>query len=213
MDSRLTAGVGKKIVDALKHQSDVGITPFSEEGLSREFQTPDPEVSVQSSLNMGSAQLNTSSFSEIPTPQITSQQQISTPDMNNTIDNAFNDSLMNFRGVNSEVSNLSAVEDMELPTNVNVLRQLVTKLPSGVSKQTGALIIKQTMEALGISMTNVLQEAQQVQEKLTQSVRECQTNVLEYKKQINLLEVQARKYQRQFAAINDIISLFIQTGN
>ena len=37
--------------------------------------------------------------------------------------------------------------------------------------------------------------------------------VLEYKKQINMLEVQAQKYQRQFAAINDIISLFIQTGN
>ena len=69
------------------------------------------------------------------------------------------------------------------------------------------------MEALGISMTNVLQEAQQVQETLTQSVKDCQNNVLEYKKQINMLEVQAQKYQRQFAAINDIISLFIQTGN
>ena len=75
------------------------------------------------------------------------------------------------------------------------------------------MIIKQTMEAIGISMTNVLQEAQQVQENLTQSVRECQTSVLEHKKQINILEVQAQKYQRQFAAVNDIISLFIQTNN
>ena len=68
------------------------------------------------------------------------------------------------------------------------------------------------MEALGISMTSVLQEAQQIQEQLNQSVRECQTNVIEYKKQINTLELQAQKYQRQFAAINDIISLFIQTN-
>ena len=101
---------------------------------------------------------------------------------------------------------------MELPSNVAVLKQLITKLPTGVSKQTGALIIRQTMEALGISMSNVLQEAQQVQENLTQSVRECQTNVIEYKKQISILEMKAQKYQRQFAAINDIISLFIQTN-
>ena len=101
---------------------------------------------------------------------------------------------------------------MDLPKNVAVLKQLITKLPAGVSKQTGALIIRQTMEALGVSMPNVLQEAQQVQEQLTQSVRECQTSVIEYKKQINLLEMQAQKQQRQFAAINDIISLFIQTN-
>ena len=132
--------------------------------------------------------------------------------LNNNVDAAFGNTMMNFKQPAQEM-NLSAVEEMELPPNVAVLRQLITKIPTGVSKQTGAIIIKQTMEALGISMTNVLQEAQQVQENLTQSVRECQTNVLEYKKQINVLETQAQKYQRQFAAINDIISLFIQTNN
>ena len=69
------------------------------------------------------------------------------------------------------------------------------------------------MEALGISKTGVLQEAQQVQESLNQSVRDCQTNILEYKKQISMLEAQAQKYQRQFAVVNDIISLFIQTNH
>ena len=38
------------------------------------------------------------------------------------------------------------------------LKQLITKLPAGVTKQTGATIIKQTMEALGVSMTALLQE-------------------------------------------------------
>ena len=128
----------------------------------------------------------------------------------NEVENAFNNTMMNFQ---TPESNIPPIEEMELPTNVAVLRQLISKLPSNVSKQTGAMIIKQTMEALGISMTNVLQEAQQVQENLTQSVRECQTSVLEHKKQINILEVQAQKYQRQFAAVNDIISLFIQTNN
>ena len=132
--------------------------------------------------------------------------------INNNIDNALNNTMLNFQSSLSDVNN-SAVEELELPANVAVLRKLITKIPSGVSKQTGAMIIKQTMEALGISMTSVLQEAQQVQERLTQSVRECLTNVLKYKKQINILEVQAQKYQRQFAAVNDIISLFIQTNN
>ena len=46
------------------------------------------------------------------------------------------------------------------------LKKLIAKLPSGVTRQTGAQIIKQTMEALGISMKSVLQDAQQVQENL-----------------------------------------------
>ena len=93
-----------------------------------------------------------------------------------------------------------------------VLKQLINQLPSGVSKQTGAQIIKQTMEALGISMKGVLQEAQGVQESLNNSSRECQASIMEYKKQIGVLERQAQKYQRQSSALNDIISLFVQTN-
>ena len=94
-----------------------------------------------------------------------------------------------------------------------MLRGLITKLPPNVPKQTGAQIIKQTMEALGISMKNVLQEAHQVQESLNNSARECQNNILEYKRQIEVLEKQTHKFNRQYAQLNDIISLFIQTGN
>ena len=68
------------------------------------------------------------------------------------------------------------------------------------------------MEALGISMKSVLQEAQQVQESLNNSSKECQASILEYKKQINALEQQSQKFQRQYAALNDIISLFVQTS-
>lgn len=114
---------------------------------------------------------------------------------------------------NVQTKDFSAdLEDFEVPTNVAVLKQLINKLPSGVSKQTGAQIIKQTMEALGISMKSVLQEAQQVQDNLNISVRECQASVIEHKKQINMLERQSQKLQRQYAALNDVISLFIQTN-
>lgn len=99
----------------------------------------------------------------------------------------------------------------EMPANITVLKKLISQLPSGVSRHTGAQIIKQTMEALGISMKSVLQDAQQVQENLKVSARECQASIQEYKKQILTLEKQSQSYQKQYSALNDLISLFIQT--
>lgn len=206
--NRMTEGVGKKIVEALKQQSDIEIIPVKDTSSS-------PELT-----NMSSLEPKNNLIDEMILPN-ENEEIMKNTNMNTTntfnpsnkfneVENAFNNTMMNFQ---TPESNIPPIEEMELPTNVAVLRQLISKLPSNVSKQTGAMIIKQTMEALGISMTNVLQEAQQVQENLTQSVRECQTSVLEHKKQINILEVQAQKYQRQFAAVNDIISLFIQTNN
>ena len=102
-------------------------------------------------------------------------------------------------------------EGFEMPSNIIVLKKLISQLPSGVSRHTGAQIIKQTMEALGISMKSVLQDAQQVQESLKVSARECQGSIQEYKKQILTLEKQSQNYQKQYSALNDLISLFIQT--
>ena len=99
----------------------------------------------------------------------------------------------------------------EMPANITVLKKLISQLPSGVSRHTGAQIIKQTMEALGISMKSVLQDAQQVQENLKVSARECQASIQEYKKQILALDKQSQSYQKQYSALNDLISLFIQT--
>lgn len=123
------------------------------------------------------------------------------------IDNAFNQSLSQNLGAGY----VQAQDDFEYPGNVAVLRQLIAKLPAGVSKQTGAIIIKQTMEALGISMGSVLQEAKQVQEALANNSKECQSSIVEYRKQIGILETKAQNYQRQASIMNDIISLFIQT--
>ena len=102
-------------------------------------------------------------------------------------------------------------EQFEMPANITVLKKLISQLPSGVSRHTGAQIIKQTMEALGISMKSVLQDAQQVQENLKVSARECQASIQEYKKQILTLEKQSQSYQKQYSALNDLISLVIQT--
>ena len=203
MDSNnMAEGVGKKIVEALKNQSDVEIIPVKQEENETELTNmsslENPEIEPMTELP---EQDNSSEGSD---------NYDSVKDIDNSIDMALNNTLMNFQ--TPKISNQAIMEEMDLPSNVAVLSKLITKIPAGVSKQTGALIIKQTMEALGISMTSVLQEAQQVQERLTQSAKECQTNVLEYKKQISILEVQAQKYQKQFAALNDIINLFIQTN-
>ena len=199
-NNRMTEGVGKKIVEALKMQTDVEITPNIEYA-NDDFAVETPivqEFSIeQEPVNFYEEEIIEESpiieeptmpepiFIEPAAPQINIQPQ---------------------QFVSSEL------DDFEIPSNVAVLKQLITKLPTGVTKQTGAMIIKQTMEALGISMKSVLQEAQQVQEGLNNSSRECQASILEHKKQIGLLEKQAQKYQRQYAALNDIISLFIQTN-
>ena len=205
--NRITEGVGKKIVEALKQQSDIEINPVHEEEDS--FSTPSYEETETEVIQPQNNDLFTSNntFENIQEPK--TEQSSFTFANSQQINDAFNSNFRDFRRKDA----IPPVEDFELPANVAVLKQLINKLPSGVSKQTGAQIIKQTMEALGISMTGVLQEAQQVQENLNQSVRDCQTNILEYKKQISVLEAQAQKYQRQFAVVNDIISLFIQTNH
>ncbi len=124
------------------------------------------------------------------------------------VDTAFQQSLVQNLGTSAYAQ---MQDDFDYPANVAVLKQLIAKLPSGVSKQTGALIIKQTMEALGISMGTVLQEAKHVQETLTNNSVECQNNIVEYRKQIGILEAKSQNYQRQAAVMNDIINLFIQT--
>ena len=211
-NNRMTEGVGKKIVEALKMQSDIEITPMHDTAVHdfnnepavniEEEQTPNivDEEPVQDEFHFDEDAFKEEdfpSFDEQPVIQPQAAQPQPALQINIPQQQTF---------LNSEL------DDFEIPSNVAVLKQLITKLPTGVTKQTGALIIKQTMEALGISMKSVLQEAQQVQEGLNNSSRECQASIMEYKKQIGILEKQAQKYQRQYAALNDIISLFVQTN-
>lgn len=182
----MSDGVGKKIVEALKMQDEVS----------------NDEISLDEDTAIEADEWD--NF-EKPEQEIYPEPlNISQP----SVDAAFQQSIANNLGTSIN----SFTDDFEYPANVAVLKQLITKLPAGVSKQTGALIIKQTMEALGISMSNVLQEARQVQETFANNSRECQNNIIEYKKQITLLEAKAQQYQRQHAVMNDIINLFIQTG-
>ena len=214
----INEGVGRKIVEALKMQSaehadgevfvndsapeiieePVVIEENVEQPVLETYEAPYvEEVYAPSEMQMKiQSQLQ---FQAATQPHVQMQPQ-------SYLDAAFQQSLAQNLGANS----FAVQDDFDYPPNVAVLKQLIAKLPAGVSKPTGALIIKQTMEALGISMGSVLQEAKQVQETLNANSVECQNNIVEYRKQIGILEARAQNYQKQALAMNDIISLFIQ---
>ncbi len=187
--------VGKKIVEALKKQaenidfSDNIETPVFEKQITENVQDNIMNINDDIFAEPAKQEKNMSFFDDID------EEKVSMFDSKPT------------QNAMSEASN----ESFEMPSNIMVLKKLISQLPSGVSRHTGAQIIKQTMEALGISMKSVLQDAQQVQEGLKVSARECQSTIQEYKKQILTLEKQSQGYQKQYSALNDLISLFIQT--
>lgn len=215
--NNMNDGVGKKIVEALKMQSaehSDGEVFANDAPEFTEISEPVEEVAQVPMAEETPVVHENNVYSQpVSDLQMKVQSQLqfqaaTQPQFQSNIDNAFNQSLVqNLGGQSFE----QLQDDFDYPANVAVLKQLIAKLPTGVSKQTGALIIKQTMEALGISMGSVLQEAKQVQETLLNNAKECQNSVVEYRKQIGILETRAQQYQKQSAVMNDIINLFIQT--
>ena len=185
--------VGKKIVEALKKQAES--MDMEEPAATALFDKPENEDTIDS------IDLNDDIFSE---PKTESKMSFF-DDVEDDKEALFSEPKMSVPVMDS------SAESFEMPSNISVLKRLIAQLPSGVSRHTGAQIIKQTMEALGISMKSVLQDAQQVQDNLKSSARECQSSIQEYKKQILTLERQSQNYQKQYSALNDLISLFIQT--
>lgn len=210
-DSKMNDSVGRKIVEALKMQS----TDVQEETPVNEVSEVDVDSQKEDTFNNDDFNLDSQNFSnDLPSDiQLKIQNQLKEPVQpqfqSSYIDNAFQQSLARNLGDNDTFAQVT--DDFDYPANVAVLRQLIAKLPAGVSKQTGATIIRQTMEALGISMQAVIQEAKQVQGTLIENSKECQSNILEYKKQIGILESKSQQYKRQSAVMNDIINLFIQS--
>ena len=212
----LNDGVGRKIVEALKMQSDEPSDEnmIVEEDSDIELEEDDTEI-IQNTNNERfydnnayEPELDYNISNEYQNLNKSNLQFSKVTNPQTVIDTAFNNSLNQNLAPNYNTT----PEDIDYPANITVLRQLIAKLPSGVSKQTGAIIIKQTMEALGISMNSVLQEAKQVQDMLNNNTKECQRNIVEYRKQIGILESKTQQYQRQSAIMNDIISLFLHTG-
>ena len=201
--SNLNEGVGKKIVEALKKQSEMEASV-----------TVEP---IQEQNNLG---VDVSALDEITNQGLLDDSFDSNDDISEVsemidmfADNDFNEP-QNIQESFNDFMNPVVEKQPEaatMPGNIVVLKKLISQLPSGVTRHTGAQIIKQTMEALGISMKSVLTEAQEVQANLKESSKECQMMIQEYKRKITALEKQTQNYQKQYSALNDLISLFIQT--
>jgi hypothetical protein len=214
VNKKVSDGVGKKIVEALKKQSEIEITPIPANDNQDELKLDELTQNFESAFSDNQEDVSNADF----LGEFSSTNEIN--EVTETYENiaaeepemqAFNPSL-NHQGGNAQETFMKDLDTFEIPSNIAVLKKLIAQLPSGVSRHTGAQIIKQTMEALGISMKSVLQEAQQVQDGLNNSVTECYASIQDYKKQILTLEKQAQNYQRQYMALNELISLFIQTG-
>ncbi len=215
--NNMNESVGKKIVEALKRQAESDMSsPLNKTSAFQPQRRIEQEPAVKEIKTV---------TEEIPQPINNSFNDIFADTDNDTIasiqipqpkSSILDDSFDNMTGFNeatpSQFAQVSEPAVFEMPSNIIVLKKLISQLPSGVSRHTGAQIIKQTMEALGISMRSVLQDAQQVQENLKSSAKECQSYIQEYKKQIVTLEKQSQNYQKQYAALNDLISLFIQAN-
>lgn len=194
MSENFDLDTGKNIVDALKADTEDEVLEVKEDVV--ELEAPEAEEDVMPTF---------ADEEETTTEKFDSSMKPSSDFENNMADDTFQHAVVE--------NYANDLYNFEVPNNVAVLKKLIAKLPSGVTRQTGAQIIKQTMEALGISMKSVLQEAQQLQEQLSSSTKECQATISEYKRQIVTLEEQAQSYKKQYNNLNELVSLFINTEN
>ncbi len=212
MAKKISDGVGKKIVDALKKQSEIEITPKATQEEAEFSDTFDIDsTSQQDAFSTDDLLESLSSDNDLDSFSGSEEDSLSDEQISSFTEMPMEQPFAAYQQTAPADAFIKELDNFEIPGNIAVLKKLITTLPSGVTKYTGAQIIKQTMEALGISMKSVLQEAQQVQDGLSNSTRECHATIQEYKKQIVMLEKQAQNYQRQYAALNDLISLFVQT--
>lgn len=220
--NQLPEGVGKKIVEALKRQAEADITPVEETNTSLGGSLPLTEIEdlpelqyeplnevqetgedliieeepmVSEGVFKVKEEVAPKPFMEQPMVQPVQQPQYNTVTLNQEkLQQAI------IQSTNSKLA---------IPANVAILRNLINTLPVGVTKQTGAQIIKQTLEAMGIPMNSILKEAQVFQEELNSSTRECMIKIQEAKTQIMQLESTVQSNQENVARVNDIVSLFI----
>ena len=184
-ENELPKDMGKKIVDALKQQD------FDESAESKQEATDNFEINDSKSNNSDISFDFGDDKDYKPVFNVDESEVEQGSDMKLSIESD------------------EDVEEFEMPNNINVLRRLVSQLPTGVPRQTGAQIIRSTIEALGIPMKTVLQDAQRVRDLLNSSIKDCNYTIQEYKNNIRTLERQAASYQKQLNKLNEIIGLFV----
>ncbi|HSA06919.1 MAG TPA: hypothetical protein P5556_07045 [Candidatus Gastranaerophilales bacterium] len=211
--NRLPKGVGKRIIETLRNQEfqtdyDVSVMPdLEEEKIETASSSPEEdeqdiyinnsyvqnefesELECEPELCEETSEINYSCYVE---PPVSPKKEKQTYETYQTQEN-----------YEKKEQGIQGISD------IDTLLGLISKLPSGVTKQTGALIIRQTMEAIGISMNKVLGDAQSVQEELEYNIKHNINIIEEYRTKIKILEQEILKYKKKAHELEDIISLFI----
>ncbi|HIS73419.1 TPA: hypothetical protein IAA86_00165 [Candidatus Galligastranaerophilus intestinavium] len=197
-NNNLPKNMGKKIADALKQQDNLSENTDTLEiesdsdSVENTINYQESNETFDTSFDLGSDNVQDSTEYN-PVFSVDVDEIDKTSDMKLSIDSEEDE----------------AAEEFEMPNNINVLKRLINQLPTGVPRQTGAQIIRQTIEALGIPMKSVLQDAQRVRDCLNSSIKDCNYTIQEYKTNIRNLEKQSANYQKQLNKLNDIIGLFV----
>ena len=198
-ENELPKNMGKKIAEAIKKQNE-GIEEVTE--VIEEYNTAE-NVGGDYNANETSNDFNTDSSFEM------NYEDNNMSDYSAPVFNVDSDDINENPELKLTIDSEDDTEEFEMPNNINVLKRLISQLPSGVPRQTGAQIIRQTIEALGIPMKSVLQDAQRVRDCLNSSIKDCGYTIQEYKSNIKNLEKQSASYQKQLSKLNDIIGLFV----
>lgn len=226
--NQLPEGVGKKIVEALKRQAEADITPVAEtndslNNLSLDNNQVLPEINITPTDEVIDLNENLIVEEELPEvlPQGVYQEKPETPVIEtktaaSTV--VAEQPVINFTNAQAQINEklqqamqTQSISTITIPENVALLKNLIASLPVGVAKQTGAQIIRQTLEAMGLPISRILKEAQVFQEELNGSTKECMLRIQEYKTNILQLEQSVQEYQRNITQINDLVSLFLMT--
>ena len=198
-NNNLPKNMGKKIADALKQQD------VAEENLDT-LEIDTDSVSDTIDYQETNETFDNSSFNLDDEEEKNDMQSDYNPVFSVDVDEIEQAPDLKL-SINSEEDEVA--EEFEMPNNINVLKRLISQLPTGVPRQTGAQIIRQTIEALGIPMKSVLQDAQRVRDCLNSSIKDCNYTIQEYNTNIRNLEKQSANYQKQLNTLNDIIGRFV----
>ncbi len=225
--NQLPEGVGKKIVEALKRQAETNISPIVDIDNSASSSVPLNDIPAAEDVNFEIPSEQTAVddliVEESPIVDMNVSDEPIHDDNNIEVKETVEDVPIAPKQVQSlnftektvikkdKLQKATPVVSVNIPSNVAILKNLIATLPAGVSKQTGAQIIRQTLEAMGLPMNSVLKEAQEVQEELNTSVREFMLKIQEYKTNILRLEESVDEYQKNVAQLNDLVSLFLLT--
>lgn len=188
IQNKLPEGVGKKIIEVLKTNRERELETFSE------FDSQNQNNYVESS-----------SYNSYSEPEY--------KDYNYDLNSPGQSSLRDEYIVAPKYREQKIVKETSGSSSIDTLIDLVTKLPPGVTKQTGAQIIRHTMEAMGIPMNQVLAKAQIAQEELEQGIKNDINIIEEHRTKIKILDNEIQQFKKKAHDLEDIISLFILSEN